>query len=323
MSARILFHISSTKFLISFKFDFDDMMKNITALFSLIFCLASLESNAQNFNLENRNTLSFSQNKVKDQLKQNEGPYVVNFKQEIPYIASNAALFGIGLLMLETNKADPFTLDELNMLDRNDINGFDRAAAFNNSSSARSASDVLFNVSFALPSMVFLINKKTRKDVLSLFVMGAESFFIVGGLNLNAKHIFNRARPYTYNPAFSLETRTNSSSRLSFFSGHTSQTAAASFFIAKVISDYHPNLKKGVRLAMWTTAIAIPASTGYLRVKSGRHFNSDVIVGFSIGAVVGWLVPHLHRKERTSKISFKPFRYNGANGFSFVLKLDK
>ncbi|MEE9372433.1 MAG: phosphatase PAP2 family protein [Saprospiraceae bacterium] len=257
---------------------------------------------------------------IKEATHNHQSPYFVSFKNEVPHLILNAGLFGVGLVIQKTNKAAPFTIEELGMLNRNSINKFDRGATYNNSEIATSVSDLLFNASMVLPSLVFLSNKHTRKDMLSLFVLGTEAFLISGGLNLNAKHIFNRTRPYTYNPSFPFETRTNSSSRLSFFSGHTSQTATATFFIAKVISDYHPNLKKGIRIGMWSTAVVLPALTGFLRVKSGRHYNSDVIAGFAIGAAVGWLVPHLNKKKKESKLSIRPYSYNSASGLTIILK---
>jgi membrane-associated phospholipid phosphatase len=97
-----------------------------------------------------------------------------------------------------------------------------------------------------------------------------------------------------------METRTSPTSRKSFFSGHTSQTAAASFFFAKVITDYHPTLKPGLKAGLWIFAASIPAINGYLRVQAGKHFPTDVITGYIVGAATGWLIPQLHRTP-TSK----------------------
>ncbi|MBT8218659.1 MAG: phosphatase PAP2 family protein, partial [Bacteroidia bacterium] len=45
---------------------------------------------------------------------------------------------------------------------------------------------------------------------------------------------------------------------------------------------------------VWTTAIAVPALTGLLRTRAGKHFYTDVIVGFVVGAAVGYLIPEIH-----------------------------
>lgn len=242
-----------------------------------------------------------------------EPPYEINFKNEVPYIASLAGLLGTGILLFETNKKDPFTLEEINLLDRNDINGFDRGATFNSSKSARSASDILYLSGFALPYVSLLAKKNTRYDLLPLFALSAEAFLFSGVLNFNSKYLFNRTRPYVYNEDFPLKTRTSSSGRLSFFSGHTALTATSTFFVAKVISDYNPDMKKGLKLGLWTTASLIPAAVAYLRVESGRHYNTDVITGYAIGATIGYLIPHLHRVKTKNVNIDTAIGFNGMN----------
>ena len=60
-----------------------------------------------------------------------------------------------------------------------------------------------------------------------------------------------------------------------------------------MLNDFYPDSK--AKPIIWTSAALIPAITGYLRVKAGRHFTSDVLVGFLVGAAVGWVIPELHR----------------------------
>ncbi len=81
--------------------------------------------------------------------------------------------------------------------------------------------------------------------------------------------------------------------RLSFFSGHASNTAAMSFFTAQTLVQNRPDMQnKGL---VWATAATLPALTALWRVKAGKHFPTDVIVGYGIGALIGVLVPNLHR----------------------------
>ncbi len=250
----------------------------------------------------------------------NESPYTVNFKNEISYIATAAGLLGTGLFIKSINEEEPYTLEELNRLNPNKINSFDRGAVFNNSSTARAFSNYTLITGALLP-LYFLSNHNTRSDFIPLLIMGAEVLSITSALTLNSKFSFNRARPLAYNPEFSDKLRTDQTSKLSFFSGHTAQTASFSFFMAKVITDYHPNMSLGKKIAAWSFAAALPAATGYFRIKGGKHFNSDVITGFAVGAAIGWLIPQLHKKKE-SKLSLAPFNANNANGLSLTLQLD-
>ena len=152
----------------------------------------------------------------------------------------------------------------------------------------------------------FLVENHTGRDIKTLLIMYAEVFSFNYGLTVLAKSTAHRARPYVYNPEVDIGKRTSSDSRASFFSGHTSQTAAASFYFAKVITDYHPTMRKGLKTGMWIFAVAAPALNGYFRVKAGKHFPTDVITGYIAGAATGWLIPQLHRtkssKDQKEKI---------------------
>jgi membrane-associated phospholipid phosphatase len=158
----------------------------------------------------------------------------------------------------------------------------------------------------ALPAF-FLSTKHSRSQLGSLVVMGFEVGMINFGITSSVKNLSSRARPYVYNPNVPMEERTSSLSRKSFFSGHTSHTAAFSFFFAKVLNDFHPNMKTGLKITMWTVAIAVPVTTAYLRVESGKHFKTDVFTGFMVGAATGWLVP-ICIKRKIRNLHFQLFQ---------------
>ncbi len=81
------------------------------------------------------------------------------------------------------------------------------------------------------------------------------------------------------------------------------------------MNDYHPNMKTGYKIAIWSFSAALPIATGYFRVKGGRHFPTDVITGYAIGAFAGWLIPELHKKkELNKKLSIVPQFNLGAKG---------
>jgi len=55
----------------------------------------------------------------------------------------------------------------------------------------------------------------------------------------------------------------------------------------------HPDdaLGRGLVLGL---SLAAASATGYLRVRAGKHYWSDVVVGALVGGAVGLLVPLLH-----------------------------
>ena len=247
-------------------------------------------------------------------------PYKFGWKHEMPYLVSSVGFLSTGYLLEKTNKTKPFTIQELNSLNKNDINSFDRGATYYWSENLANKSDVLLMGAIVAP-VVFLTTKSTRKNMGWLLLMGLEVFSINYGATLSAKNLMNRTRPYVYNTELSYETRTGNDSRKAFISGHTSTAAAMSFFIATVISDYHPDMHPGLKIGLWSVATIYPAVTGYLRVASGKHFPTDVIAGYAVGAFTGWLIPFLHKKRhKEDKFSFAPVNINGNAGLYFSYK---
>jgi len=100
----------------------------------------------------------------------------------------------------------------------------------------------------------------------------------------------------------------------SFFSGHVSMAAGASFFMAKVYSDYHPELG-AKKWWLYSAALIPPAFVGYFRYRGFMHFPTDILLGTAVGAAVGVLRPHFHKITRKSNrdMALVPFtgRYTG------------
>ena len=242
-----------------------------------------------------------------------QGPYKLDIKKD-------GVLFGIGMTAQLTSlyfagKLNPIGIDELNQLNPNEVNRFDRRTINLYSLRNQLYSDVLLTSAYFYPAL-FLIDDKSRKGFLEIGVLSTEVFLLNASLTSIAKLSAKRYRPLAYNLDVPIEKRMSKSARLSFFSGHTSAVSVLSFFSAKVFHDYYPESKW--RPAVWTTAALIPAATGYFRVKGGKHFPTDVIVGYLVGAAIGVGVPHLHKKKnKDQKIGFKV--HAGVNSFGVVM----
>lgn len=200
-------------------------------------------------------------------------------------------LSGVLLSIPLQKKIKPLTQEELYRLDRSSLLKIDRYPTFNYSTSAQKISDKFLFSSPALP-LLLLADGDARDEIGAISTMYLQTALINSALTSLTKAIVKRTRPYAYNPEIGLDKKTNLSTRKSFFSGHTSTTAAFSFFSAQVYHDLNPN--SDFDPVVWTTAALIPAITGYLRVKGGKHFPTDVVVGYVVGALVGIFVPRLH-----------------------------
>ena len=258
----------------------------------------------------------------KDHTHAEAPPYRLNFKNELPFIISSGLILGTGFLVAELNNTKPFTALELNTLDVMTINSLDRKAVDNYSPQDARTSDYIRTGVTILP-ILLLSEHHTKSDITALLVMSTEVMAITFGVTNTVKNVVNRARPLVYNLEAPLDERTGKRSRRSFFSGHTSHTAAAAFFVAKVITDYHPNMNKGSKAALWAVSSSIPALTAYLRVTAGKHFPTDVMTGYAAGAFIGWLIPHLHKVKNKegvpSKLDMNVYPSN--NGMQFSLRI--
>lgn len=218
---------------------------------------------------------------------------------------------------------DPLTEAEVLALDKNNINSFDRPISDNYSEKAKSASDLFFYGSMPLP-LFLMLDPAIRKDGLKVGLLFLQTMGATGTLYTTSAMIANRYRPYSYNANVPLDTRRRGGARNSFYAGHPSVVATSTFFMAKIYSDYHPNMKH--KWILFTLAGTAAATTAYLRVKAGQHFTTDAIVGVVVGSLTGVLVPHLHKNKNadTRKLTLMPnFQLGGGTGFTAYYKLGK
>jgi hypothetical protein len=149
---------------------------------------------------------------------------------------------------------------------------------------------------FLLPSLL-MIDKNIRKDwlhILFMYVEGHTITFTFYNYSPLGPFFQNRYRPAVYYPELGFDAQKNSNNRNSFYSGHTASCAYSTFFMVKVYCDYHPNIG-AVKYLLYLAASVPPLFMGYARIRSLDHFPSDVAVGFGLGAVLGIVVPALHK----------------------------
>jgi membrane-associated phospholipid phosphatase len=216
--------------------------------------------------------------------------YQLKANLDVPLITAGA----IGTttsLILKSNNA-PLTLEEIAELGLSDVPDLDQSALDNYSPAFKTASDAFLYASYTFPLLTLAL-PEIRDDPLTIGIMLGEALMFTETFTGIVKATVSRPRPFTYNPEVPEEIRAEQGNNHSYFSGHTSYAATFSFFTAKVIADNSDN--RTVKTIAWTGAILWPAATGYFRYQAGRHFPTDVITGYAVGAAVGYLIPHLHK----------------------------
>ena len=211
------------------------------------------------------------------------------------------------------------TILELNNLDRNNINRFDRNIfkfELNEADQSQRLSDGMLSASLLLP-LVLGLDQDIRNDWIDITLLYMETGILASNLySWGGPRLNQRIRPLTYYESLDLALRQDGNNRLSFYSGHTLSAAASTFFIAKVYSDYHPELGNK-KYILYGLALIPPTYVGYHRLKALKHFPTDVVIGYSLGIATGILIPELHKmKDNSIHVGVVP----AYDGFAFTFK---
>lgn len=207
--------------------------------------------------------------------------------REVVIVGGGAALYGFSLWKYEQNRSLP-----LPALEPARVPGFDRIAMRQWSVGAHRTSNVLFGVATAASLATAIANQRGEQPLLPVAII-MESGLFSAGLTNTVKELVRRPRPYLYNASVPETAHHPGEDAVSFWSGHTANMAAVTFSTANLVqrSDASPGLKT----VTWIGAALAPAAMGYLRVRSGRYFPTDVLTGYLVGAAVGFAVPYFHR----------------------------
>ena len=189
-------------------------------------------------------------------------------------------------------KVQPLSQASILQLNRNTVNGFDRIATYQWNPSVAKVSDGVA-VGTILMQSYFYFNKSTRTDAFNIGVVSFESFMLSQSL-ANALKLTKRNRPFLYNTEVPMAYKYKSDARMSFFSAHTTTVSSMCFSFAFTHQYYMPNSKynKGI----WISAFTLPAVQGFLRVKAGKHYPTDVITGYLVGLGSAYLMHQLHKR---------------------------
>ncbi len=210
---------------------------------------------------------------------------------------------GISLILtcasFTLDKSDSIVISDLEKLNKNTIPKLDRISTYHYSESLSKVSDALLITSLIIPVNLILMSK-SKKELINFSVMYIETFALNYGLTSFTKSISKRYRPYVYNPDVPLEKKISADANKSFFSGHTSTSFAMGTFFSQMFSDLAIN--KSARLYVWVVTLSLATSVGILRIFSGYHYPSDVIIGALVGSSVGLFITEIHKAKNVESL---------------------
>lgn len=281
----------------------------------MVWILLILNTSATAQHLQTTHIENEVQPLMENQDKDSGHVYRMNYPRSVAFsaIATAANIYAIPNLI---KSKKPLTDAELQALNPDAITTFDKWALQLDPAN-RHRIDVLSDRLLTLTSVgaaALFLDRDIRAHWLRIVTMYYETSavtFSMYNFSPFGALFQNKIRPIAYYSNANYETRKEGNSRNSFYSGHVANAAASSFFIAKVYSDYHPELG-GKKYLLYGLATLPPLAISYLRVKALFHFPSDCLAGLAIGAACGILIPETHRiKNRNLQVGLAPVQ-NGA-----------
>jgi membrane-associated phospholipid phosphatase len=216
----------------------------------------------------------------------------MNWKRDGALIVIGIPVAAIGITL--DRSIDPLTVEEVNNLDRDKIFKPERFVSYNYSESSANLSDILLYTCLASP-LLLLTSKSIQNDFAVISGMYLESLILGVALPAYGKGGVQRIRPYTYNPDVPIEMKVTAEAKRSFFSGHTTMSFTSMVFFSTIYSTYYPD--SNAKPYIWAGSILLASSVGYLRIASGRHFLTDVLLGAIVGSAIGYLIPKIHETD--------------------------
>jgi len=210
-------------------------------------------------------------------------------------IYSAGLLTGLGAYGVSAG-LEPLTDQQIASADLADVIGFDRISTRLWSPTADKVSDILAYGLLATPALLYTETGAGMSGG-DLTVMYSQMVLLEQATVFLIKGAVGRARPFVYNddPRIPAEYRRSQTAVRSFPSGHTATAFAGAVFTGEIYARLNPD--DPARHWVRGTTLLLAATTGWLRIRAGKHYPTDVIVGAIIGSLAGWGIPRLHEVD--------------------------
>lgn len=190
---------------------------------------------------------------------------------------------------------------------------------FNFNSDIKLASDITVYTSLALPILYSLVSEMDNKEILNYNLKYAQLQLLNAGINLWTKNLVTRYRPYVYDSELEISKRQSTDGRNSFYSGHTTMAFASAVFLAYSIEN--SNFTRLTKNLVWTGSLTLASSTGILRMMSGQHYFTDVLLGAVVGSSLAIIIFESYKQNINITNTSKQVDNLQINYFTFSFKL--
>jgi membrane-associated phospholipid phosphatase len=249
----------------------------------------------------------------------NQSPYAVNLALELPLLLIGATVLNGPRFFINETGGPACGLS----CDPSGINALDREFAGRGSQTYGDISDYTMFSLIPTPFLFDLIDVAASKPHDGWRGYGIDTFVLIEtmvvtlSVNSMVAVVAHRPRPYVYRDSTPDDFRQRGEASLSFYSGHVSVAFAGATAYSRLFQLRHPD--SALIVPMWIFTHAMASWLGVVRVLSGSHFPTDVIVGAASGVGFGLLIPWLHELPRVGAVaSLRPYFAGGSAGLMGV-----
>ena len=220
-------------------------------------------------------------------------PYALEFRRELFLLSSGLILRGYAERVHKDGLLDEAEAPEL---DRGQIPAFDRWSLGYRSLRADRWSTNISDFAMAVPAGLALWDVVTGfeppKALARDLVIGAEVFCFASALPLFSKSWLERPRPLAYDSGIRGNQHLDTDADASFFSAHATAAFATAVYTGYTFQIKHPD--SPLVPWIWSGMLGAAGTVGGMRIYSGMHFLSDVVMGALVGSACGYAIPRLH-----------------------------
>ena len=248
------------------------MKKKVNSVFIALFCLC------------------FSYNLFANDISDNP-PFKLNPLNDGIILGVSGGLAGSAFLYRDVFHAKENNFVQVSY-DKADVNGFDQIFMRPYSKTLHIVGTGTMILSMASP---FALLCTPNSQWFTIGTMFAETLLLAQGTKEWIKNVVYRPRPYVYFDGYPQDKVDEGDWNCSFPSGHATMAFAGAAFLSYVFCQYYP--ESSWKYAVTGISFGIAALTGALRMASGNHYFTDVLVGALIGTSCGFLVPFMHTQN--------------------------
>ena len=219
-------------------------------------------------------------------------PLNTNFTRELTILFGGVALLAAAIYAdhrddtpVYTPYAGDYTGEEINPFDRLGYTVRDRRAG--------NLADVGLYGGPTLPLLLSL-HPRTRPHYPTVLLLWLQTMLLTFSSSSLLKNTVSRPRPYVYNRDWQLDRPLTRRDRAAFLSGHAANATAGAVLFAELLRTYDG--RRGAWLGR-LLAMGVAVSTGFLRVKAGKHWPTDAAAGALLGGGVAGAMMVVHRRS--------------------------